>query len=120
MSTNDPVNQLSCSFCRKNQNDVRRLIAGPNVCICDACVEVCQEIIADDTRFSAGSNSAVATPSPLVTGSNSLVVRCALCGMPTPPDQAVLISSRGPLCPGCIGEIEAAIATSRNEETPQV
>ncbi|MDR0842417.1 MAG: ATP-dependent Clp protease ATP-binding subunit ClpX [Acidobacteriota bacterium] len=39
---------LRCSFCSKSQNDVKKLIAGPNVYICDECVDVCNEIIADD------------------------------------------------------------------------
>ena len=42
---------LRCSFCNKVQNDVRKLIAGPTVFICDECVEVCNDIIADDNRF---------------------------------------------------------------------
>jgi ATP-dependent Clp protease ATP-binding subunit ClpX len=41
---------LRCSFCNKDQNDVRKLIAGPTVYICDECVEVCNDIIADDRR----------------------------------------------------------------------
>jgi ATP-dependent Clp protease ATP-binding subunit ClpX len=39
---------LKCSFCSKSQNDVKKLIAGPTVYICDECVDVCNEIIADD------------------------------------------------------------------------
>ena len=42
---------LRCSFCNKDQNDVRRLIAGPTVFICDECVEVCNDIVTDDNRF---------------------------------------------------------------------
>jgi ATP-dependent Clp protease ATP-binding subunit ClpX len=42
---------LRCSFCNKDQNDVRKLIAGPTVFICDECVEVCNDIIADDSRL---------------------------------------------------------------------
>ena len=42
---------LRCSVCNKDQNDVRKLIAGPTVFICDECVEVCNDIIADDGRF---------------------------------------------------------------------
>ena len=41
---------LRCSFCNKNQNDVRKLIAGPTVFICDECVDVCNDIISDDNR----------------------------------------------------------------------
>jgi ATP-dependent Clp protease ATP-binding subunit ClpX len=39
---------LKCSFCGKSQNDVRKLIAGPNVYICDECVELCNDIIAEE------------------------------------------------------------------------
>ena len=42
---------LRCSFCNKDQNDVRKLIAGPTVFICDECVEVCNDIISDDNKF---------------------------------------------------------------------
>ncbi|MDD2481493.1 MAG: ATP-dependent protease ATP-binding subunit ClpX [Lutispora sp.] len=40
--------QLKCSFCGKNQDQVRRLIAGPGVYICDECIELCQEIIDEE------------------------------------------------------------------------
>src|SRR3981189_2732285 len=54
---------LRCSFCNKDQNDVRKLIAGPTVFICDECVEVCNDIIADDTRFeNRGPRSSLPTP----------------------------------------------------------
>src|SRR5262245_22383718 len=42
---------LRCSFCNKLQDEVPKLIAGPGVFICDECVEVCNDIIADDERF---------------------------------------------------------------------
>ena len=40
--------QLRCSFCNKTQDQVRKLIAGPNVYICDECIEVCSEIIEEE------------------------------------------------------------------------
>lgn len=40
--------QLKCSFCGKSQEQVKRLIAGPNVYICDECIELCQEIIEEE------------------------------------------------------------------------
>ena len=40
--------QLRCSFCGKPQDQVRRLIAGPNVYICNECIELCQEIIEEE------------------------------------------------------------------------
>ena len=48
---NGDTEVLRCSFCNKDQNDVRKLIAGPTVFICDECVEVCNDIIADDNRY---------------------------------------------------------------------
>ena len=54
---------LRCSFCNKDQNDVRKLIAGPTVFICDECVEVCNDIIADDNRFEKrGAQSPLPVP----------------------------------------------------------
>jgi len=44
----DADDVLRCSFCNKSQNDVKKLIAGPTVFICDECVDVCNEIISDD------------------------------------------------------------------------
>jgi len=48
MNKYDDKNQISCSFCGKSQNQVKRLIAGPNVYICDECVHLCQEIIEEE------------------------------------------------------------------------
>jgi len=50
MKKNGESEILRCSFCNKDQNDVRKLIAGPTVFICDECVDVCNDIIADDRR----------------------------------------------------------------------
>ena len=55
---------LRCSFCNKDQNDVRKLIAGPTVFICDECVEVCNDIIADDNRFEARGGARTSLPVP--------------------------------------------------------
>jgi ATP-dependent Clp protease ATP-binding subunit ClpX len=41
----DSKNTLYCSFCGKSQHEVRKLIAGPTVFICDECVELCMDII---------------------------------------------------------------------------
>ena len=44
----DDRKQLRCSFCNKTQDQVRKLIAGPNVYICDECIEICSEIIEEE------------------------------------------------------------------------
>ncbi|MCI6691648.1 MULTISPECIES: ATP-dependent Clp protease ATP-binding subunit ClpX [unclassified Clostridium] len=48
MAKYDEKKQLKCSFCGKNQEQVKRLIAGPGVYICDECIDLCSEIIADE------------------------------------------------------------------------
>ena len=44
----DDKGQLKCSFCGKTQEQVRKLVAGPGVYICDECIELCNEIIAEE------------------------------------------------------------------------
>jgi ATP-dependent Clp protease ATP-binding subunit ClpX len=46
----DTKNTLYCSFCGKSQHEVRKLIAGPTVFICDECVELCRDIIHEETK----------------------------------------------------------------------
>lgn len=48
MAKYDEKKQLKCSFCGKNQDQVKRLIAGPGVYICDECIDLCSDIIADE------------------------------------------------------------------------
>ncbi len=55
MSKYDENKQLKCSFCGKPQAEVRRLIAGPGVYICDECIELCMDIIKDDEDIASGS-----------------------------------------------------------------
>ena len=67
---------LRCSFCNKDQNDVRKLIAGPTVFICDECVEVCNDIIADDSRFETrGGRSSLPVPQEIKKFLDEYVVR---------------------------------------------
>ena len=49
-SEDNSSSTLRCSFCGKSQREVRKLIAGPTVYICDECIELCNEIIADETE----------------------------------------------------------------------
>ncbi len=66
MATNsgsDSKNTLYCSFCGKSQHEVRKLIAGPTVFICDECVELCMDIIREETK-STGLKSSDGVPTP--------------------------------------------------------
>jgi len=65
MATNsgESKNTLYCSFCGKSQHEVRKLIAGPTVFICDECVELCMDIIREETKTS-GLKSKDGVPTP--------------------------------------------------------
>ncbi|SDZ32033.1 ATP-dependent Clp protease ATP-binding subunit ClpX [Jannaschia faecimaris] len=62
-SSGEGKNTLYCSFCGKSQHEVRKLIAGPTVFICDECVELCMDIIREETK-AAGLKSSEGTPTP--------------------------------------------------------
>ncbi len=62
-SGSDSKNTLYCSFCGKSQHEVRKLIAGPTVFICDECVELCMDIIREETK-SSGLKSRDGVPTP--------------------------------------------------------
>lgn len=57
MSKNDEPN-LKCSFCGKTQDQVKKLIAGPDVCICDECIELCNEILDEELFNMKGDEKA--------------------------------------------------------------
>jgi ATP-dependent Clp protease ATP-binding subunit ClpX len=59
----DSKNTLYCSFCGKSQHEVRKLIAGPTVFICDECVELCMDIIREETK-TAGLKAGEGVPTP--------------------------------------------------------
>ena len=62
-SGSDSKNTLYCSFCGKSQHEVRKLIAGPTVFICDECVELCMDIIREETKNNlVKSSEGVPTP----------------------------------------------------------
>ena len=62
-SGDDSEKLLYCSFCGKSQHEVRKLIAGPSVFVCDECVELCNDIIREEVQ----EKSAVAAGSKLPT-----------------------------------------------------
>ena len=102
-----PANKpLRCSFCGKSQDEVRKLVAGPKVYICDECIELCNDILAeeredespetaDESRDDAGARLPGAAP-------------CALCDVPTSMDVLVAVPKRGFLCFACLDAIRAA------------
>ena len=68
-------NTLFCSFCGKSQHEVRKLIAGPTVFICDECVELCMDIIREENKVVTSTKSSnVETPKELYNLLNDYVI----------------------------------------------
>ena len=71
----DSKNTLYCSFCGKSQHEVRKLIAGPTVFICDECVNLCTDIISEDTKFTLmKSRDSIPTPKEIRTVLDDYVI----------------------------------------------
>jgi len=71
----DSKNTLYCSFCGKSQHEVRKLIAGPTVFICDECVELCMDIIREENKSSlVKSRDGVPTPTEICDVLNDYVI----------------------------------------------
>ncbi len=60
----DRTGNLVCSFCGKSQDEVRKLIAGPTVYICDECIDLCNDIIAEECDQDEAISSSSAVPKP--------------------------------------------------------
>jgi len=63
-NTGDNGKLLYCSFCGKSQHEVRKLIAGPSVFVCDECVELCNDIIREEVQEQASSVNGNSLPTP--------------------------------------------------------
>ena len=71
----DSKNTLYCSFCGKSQHEVRKLIAGPTVFICDECVELCMDIIREEHKTNlVKSGDGVPSPNDIFTVLNDYVI----------------------------------------------
>ncbi len=74
-SGSDSKNTLYCSFCGKSQHEVRKLIAGPTVFICDECVELCMDIIREEHKTNlVKSGDGVPSPNDICTVLNDYVI----------------------------------------------
>ncbi len=105
---------LRCSFCSKDQYQLRRLVSGPDVNICEDCVEVCADIMADD-RSSSGAGADSDGP---VVGS-IVAARCSLCRTSTPATDLITVDTRGALCESCLSVIESVLRKRSAEPHPE-
>ena len=76
LSGSDTKSTLYCSFCGKSQHEVRKLIAGPTVFICDECVELCNDIIREETKsgITGKKDGGVPTPRDIFATLNDYVI----------------------------------------------
>src|SRR5688572_17678179 len=119
-----PDEPSRCSLCNKKQGDVRKLIAGPRVFICEECVSVCVDIIKDDAVAEAARSNPDAhaeAQAHLMAEAQNLEnrgpladwdvppwhVRCPLCERVVRTDDALAIEGRGVLCRGCVVAVQA-------------
>ena len=100
-----------CSFCKKDAHEVRRLVAGPGVHICDECVAICADIIADAAPIAEGSPERPHSKPRWSGGGAS--VRCSLCGMPCLGEDVLLVEGRGIICRPCVADVEAMSANDK-------
>jgi ATP-dependent Clp protease ATP-binding subunit ClpX len=87
----EALEELRCSFCNKRQVEVRKLIAGPEVFICDECVEVCVQTIADMKT----------------EGSSGVAKLCPVCRKLVPLRDMVAVTTGGEACRPCVEAIRS-------------
>jgi hypothetical protein len=111
-----------CSFCNKSQRDVKKLIAGPKVYICDECVDICVDIIVED-RVLEPTPTRLPEPPPVEADGEMLPnppqnpqpVRCRLCRMVSAVNFCLPVANRGWLCGGCLDAVKEVLDASSPE-----
>ena len=66
--------KLSCSFCGKKQSQVKKLIAGPNIYICNECVDLCNDILVEEEKSEADQSFQIAKPKEIYTLLDEIVI----------------------------------------------
>jgi ATP-dependent protease Clp ATPase subunit len=102
--------KLVCSFCKKDQDQVRKLIAGPSVYICDECVDLCNDILEGDCEHETPAGEA-----PQQGTVFNRDARCALCHLPKPSEELLAVLDRGFICLVCLDAVKNA-AGEREEK----
>jgi len=100
-----PAN-LHCSFCGKHQNELRKLIAGPSVYICDECIYMCNDIIAEDGELQGTASAA---------SSLRLAEWCRVCRRRRVAPELVAVPDVGHVCHRCVDAIRAAVDAPKPE-----
>jgi hypothetical protein len=91
---------LRCSFCNLSQRDVKKLIAGPSVYICNECVEICQHIVAEDAVLAASDDRPAPPPETQAT--------CVVCRQLREKENMIYVAERGLICLICVDRVREA------------
>jgi hypothetical protein len=102
-----PEAVLRCSFCNLSQRDVKKLIAGPTVYICNECVEICQNIIAEDATLADSGKKPLAPSESQAT--------CALCRHVREKENMIYVLDRGLICLICVDRVREAAGQAWEE-----
>jgi ClpX C4-type zinc finger len=101
----ESTDQVACSFCLKTQDQVRKLIAGPNVYICDECIDLCDDVIERECEAEEGPGDPPTQTDSFTTGAT-----CVLCNLPKPIDEIVPLPERRFICAPCVDTVRTAAA----------
>jgi hypothetical protein len=118
MASNSPQNEkdsaakpkLICSFCGKDQDQVRKLIAGPSVYICDECVDLCNDILEGECEHETPAGQ---TPQQGTIFNRD--ARCAVCHLLKPSEELLALPDRGLICTVCL-DVVKGVAEEREEK----
>ena len=97
----DDAKPAACSFCGKSQNEVRKLVAGPSVHICDECIELCKNILIEELDTGSGRKD---KSGKAKHRENRL---CGICMEERESDELIFLPHAAYMCAGCLEDIQA-------------
>jgi len=113
----DHTVDLSCSFCGKSQREVRKLIAGPTVYICDECIKRCNEIIAEEEKRAEAAPEPKPAPSQGEWSAKThQTLCCSFCGKSQREVRKLIAGPTVYICDECIGLCNDIIAEEIERE----
>jgi len=110
--------KLCCSFCGKSQHEVRKLIAGPTVYICDQCIKLCNDILGEDAKRAKSAPEQKAAP-PRAEGTAETpnqTLCCSFCGKSQRKVKNLIAGPSTYICDECIGLCNDIIAEEIERE----
>jgi hypothetical protein len=106
---------LLCSFCGKGQQEVRKLIAGPTVYICDECIKLCNDILAQEAKRDEPAPERTPAP-PKEHGRARFMCCCSFCGKNQREVKKLIAGPSNYICDECIGLCNDIIAEEIDRE----